>query len=91
MLPLIPAFVIALLALINVIVLLLWLVRARSWTSIALLLPMLYLLFVYTFIDTLNLPDAQKLGRWGFLVLLFCQAIVNAVYARIIGGKHNGN
>jgi len=55
------------------------------------MVPMLYLIFIYAFIDNLDLPEAQKFGRYGFVVLLFCLAIVNAVYARIIGGKHNGN
>ena len=91
MLPLIPSYVIIFFAFLNVLILLIWLYRAHSWTSIALMVPMLYLIFIYAFIDNLDLPEAQKFGRYGFVVLLFCLAIVNAVYARIIGGKHNGN
>lgn len=87
--PLIPAYIISLLALINVIILFIWFLRTRSWTSVALILPLLYLILIYTFIDNLDLAEAQKYGRWGFAILLVSLAFINAVYAKIPGGGHN--
>lgn len=88
----VPSWIVVVLLLLNVGILATWYHRKRSWTALALLLPMLYMAVVYTVIDTMEVSKIQLYGRGGFAVLLFCQALVFAQLAGILpGGKRNGS
>lgn len=89
----VPSWLIVVLLLGNVGILATWYHRRRSWTALALLLPMLYMSVVYTFIDNWEVEKIQVYGRSGFAVLLFCQGMVFAQLAGILpGGKtRNGS
>lgn len=88
----VPAWIIVVLLLADVGVLATWYHRSRSWTALALLLPMIYMAVVYTIIDSMEVTAIQLYGRLGFAVLLICQGIVFAQLAGILpGGKRHGS
>lgn len=86
---LVPAWLIQALAGLNLVILGMAIWRYRSWQAVALTIPMLYLIFVYFLVDTIDITDARSLGRWGFVAVLAFQAVIN-FGTWPLGGRRNG-